>query len=229
MERQKALRSEPNITEETILSKLAEMDLSLFTTAKHVRVSFIGHRGTLKSDEVDCFGSIQAQNMPRLQANIVKILEDKFPKLEKVNLKYYVCNALNKINDLLPIFEDEMLKKLDRSIDVSMKASKAEVVPNPIYLNLKTGLRPEFNNKQHKLEQSLPQEYQIPQSRLSELEHLNKRVIARGIPQSFKASNLKTLDDIENINKEFSERKNSWEVRYLAKSETLKSGKGGAI
>lgn len=153
------LRREPETTEEVITSKAKEMDLSNYTDTKSLKISFIGHRGNLKPEEIDCFGVMQAENMPQLQSDIINIVKNKISNLEKVQCKYYVCNGLNKINDLLPEFKE----KTPKNLNVSIKASANEIVPNPIFLNLKTGLKPEYNNKQNKLENSLPQEYQISQ------------------------------------------------------------------
>jgi hypothetical protein len=118
---------------------------------------------------------------------------------------------VNKINDLLPEFN----KTSSTNLNISIKASANEIVPNPAFLNIRTGLKPEYNNRQHKLENSLPQEYQIPKKTLDELNHLNKRVIARKIPQGFQASNLKTTENLKCMGEQFTEKENTWSTYQL--------------
>lgn len=173
----------------------------------------IGHRYK-NPDGTDYFGAVDSTNIPSLQHDITSLLHHNGFE-GKIVFKYYVCSAAARLCEMRDRMHELQAQYVDqtRTQTITVKSSPCEIVPNPLFENIRMGLRPEANKYKGKYQnKAIPSEHRLSTDEMQRLEPLNRRVLACEMPQEFKASNLKSTASSIDVADKFkdSQKRNVW-------------------
>ncbi len=208
------LREQQKLTAKTIStvvkSKLAETAKD--TDNVEMKIAFVGHYNSI--DKQEYFGALHVAQTPTLQREIIQSLPTEYlQQLNKIEFKYYVCFAFGSLKEYSTQMQEDFtgINNLYQSLQITVKASPEAIVPNPVFFNVRKGLKPEVNKHKSKyVNKVIPKEYKASEEWLSKVSCLNRRVIANSIPHDFKPKNLKTSEKVEQLASLFTNSDNLW-------------------
>jgi hypothetical protein len=210
------LRKDQPLTTKTILtvvrSKIAEIPQK--TNNVKLQIAFVGHYNSI--DKQEYFSALNATQTPELQREIIQTIPVVYlNQISSIEFKYYVCFAYRTLRKHYTQMQDDFVKtkKIYKSLQITVKASSEAIIANPVFFNVRKGLKPEANKYRSKYTNKvIPKEYKASEEWLSKVSCLNRRVIANITPPDFIPKYLKTSENVERLASLFVSSNNSWRI-----------------